>query len=183
MKELAGIPGTGKDDRVTKEDILNWLKNRKTDDHALSQPVSTSMPSGGDEIIEMDRIRQLIASHMVKSWETSPHVNSFVEADMTNIVNWRNKHKDAFEAREKIKLTFTPIIIEAIAKAVRDVPLVNVSVDGIKIIRHRNINIGMAVSLPNHNLIVPVIKNAGQRLPGYCEGMSATLPKEPVKAN
>jgi 2-oxoglutarate dehydrogenase E2 component (dihydrolipoamide succinyltransferase) len=164
MKELAAIPGTGKDDRVTKEDILNWLKNRKSDNYSAVPPTKPGVvASGEDQILEMDRIRQLIASHMVKSWETSPHVNSFVEADMTNIVNWRNKHKDGFENREKIKLTFTPIIIEAISKAVRDVPLVNVSVDGTKIILHKNINIGMAVALPNNNLIVPVIKNADQK--------------------
>lgn len=163
MKELAAIPGTGKDDRVTKEDILNWLKNKKSDERSFPQITTSVSPSGEDQIIEMDRIRQLIASHMVKSWETSPHVNSFVEADMTNIVNWRNKHKDGFEKREKIKLTITPILIEAIAKAVRDVPLVNVSVNGTKIIVHKNINIGMAVALPNNNLIVPVIKNADQK--------------------
>jgi 2-oxoglutarate dehydrogenase E2 component (dihydrolipoamide succinyltransferase) len=163
MKELAAIPGSGKDDRVTKEDILNWVKNKKTGDHKVPQASPPIVTSGEDQVIEMDRIRQLIAGHMVKSWETSPHVNSFVEADMTNIVNWRNMHKDAFEKREKIKLTFTPIIIEAIGKAVRDVPMVNVSVDGTKIIKHKNINIGMAVALPNNNLIVPVIKNADQK--------------------
>lgn len=163
MKELAAIPGTGKDDRVTKEDILNWLKNKKPDDRNIPQITPSVIPSGEDQIIEMDRIRQLVASHMVKSWETSPHVNSFIEADMTNIVNWRNKHKDVFEKREKIKLTFTPIFIEAIAKSVRDIPLVNVSVEGTKIIKHNNINVGMAVALPNNNLIVPVIKNADQK--------------------
>lgn len=163
MKELAAIPGTGKDDRVTKEDILNWLKNKKPDDRNIPQITPSVIPSGEDQIIEMDRIRQLVASHMVKSWETSPHVNSFIEADMTNIVNWRNKHKDVFEKREKIKLTFTPIFIEAIAKSVRDIPLVNVSVEGTKIIKHKNINVGMAVALPNNNLIVPVIKNADQK--------------------
>jgi len=163
MKDLAAIPGTGKDDRVTKEDILKWLKNKKPDGSAIPQMKPSIVTTGEDQIIEMDRIRQLIASHMVKSWETSPHVNSFVEADMTNIVNWRNKYKEAFEKREKIKLTITPILIEAIAKAVRDVPLVNVSIDGTKIIMHKNINIGMAVALPNNNLIVPVIKNGDQK--------------------
>lgn len=163
MKELAAIPGTGKDDRVTKEDILNWLKNKKPDEPNIPQITPSVVSSGEDQIIEMDRIRQLIANHMVRSWETSPHVNSFVEADMTNIVNWRNKHKDVFEKREKIKLTFTPIFIEAIAKAVRDIPFVNVSVEGTKIIKHKNINVGMAVALPNNNLIVPVIKNADQK--------------------
>ena len=145
-----------------RSDILNWLKNKKTDRN-IPHTAPAFVTSGEDEIIEMDRIRQLIATHMIKSWETSPHVNSFVEADMTNIVNWRNQHKEAFEKREKIKLTITPILIEAIAKAVRDVPLVNVSVDGTRIIRHKNINIGMAVALPNNNLIVPVIKNADQK--------------------
>jgi 2-oxoglutarate dehydrogenase E2 component (dihydrolipoamide succinyltransferase) len=160
MKDLSAIPGTGKDDRVTKEDILTWLKNKKPDEPTIPQ---ITIHSGEDQIIEMDRIRQIIANHMVRSWETSPHVNSFVEADMTNIVNWRNKHKDIFEKREKIRLTITPILIEAMAKAVRDVPLVNVSVDGTKIIIHKNVNIGMAVALPNNNLIVPVIKNADQK--------------------
>jgi len=162
MKELASVPGTGKDDRVTKEDILNWLKNKKPDEPNIPLITPYVVSSGEDQIIEMDRIRQLIANHMVRSWETSPHVNSFVEADMTNIVNWRNKHKEVFENREKIKLTFTPIFIEAIAKAVRDIPFVNVSVEGTKIIKHKNINVGMAVALPNNNLIVPVIKNADQ---------------------
>ncbi|MCX6251176.1 MAG: dihydrolipoamide acetyltransferase family protein [Bacteroidetes bacterium] len=163
MKELSNIPGTGKDDRVTKEDILNWVKTRKSADRPVPLPAQTIVNAVGDEIVEMDRIRQLISSHMSKSWETSPHVNSFMEVDMTRIANWRSKNKDSFEKRENIKLTFTPVIIESIAKAVRDVPQVNVSIDGTRIICHKNINIGMAVSLPNNGLIVPVIKNADQK--------------------
>jgi 2-oxoglutarate dehydrogenase E2 component (dihydrolipoamide succinyltransferase) len=111
----------------------------------------------------MDRIRQLISAHMVKSVQTSPHVTSFMEVDMTKAVAWRDKNKDAFQKRENEKLTFTPILIEAIAKAVRDYPLINVSVDNTKIIVHKNINVGMAVALPNYNLIVPVVKNADQK--------------------
>jgi 2-oxoglutarate dehydrogenase E2 component (dihydrolipoamide succinyltransferase) len=162
MTELSKIPGTGKDDRVTKEDLLNWVKNRKSTDLKVSQPVRPPVASGEDQVVEMDRIRQLISSHMSKSWETSPHVNSFMEVDMTRIANWREKNKDAFAKRENIKLTFTPVIIEAIARALRDLPQVNVSLDGTRIIYHKRINIGMAVALPNYNLIVPVIKNADQ---------------------
>jgi len=173
MKELSNIPGTGKDDRVTKEDILNWVKNRKSAGRPTQQPIQPIVHSGEDQVVEMDRIRQLISSHMSRSWETSPHVNSFMEVDMTRIVNWRSRNKDSFEKRENIKLTFTPLIIESIAKAVRDVPQVNVSVDGIRIIYHRNINIGMAVALPNYNLIVPVIKNADQKsLPGLIRSVT-----------
>ncbi len=163
MKELASIPGSGKDDRLTKEDILNYIRKRKKGDHTPAAPAVPVVPSGDDQVIEMDRIRQLIASHMSRSWETSPHVNSFVEIDMTNIVHWREKNKSLLEHREEQKLTFTPFFIEAIAKSVRDVPYVNVSMDGTKIILRRNINIGMAVALPNNNLIVPVIRNADQK--------------------
>ena len=111
----------------------------------------------------MDRIRQLISAHMVKSVQTSPHVTSFMEADVSKIVVWRDRNKDSFQKRENEKLTFTPILIDAIAKAVRDYPLINVSVDSTKIIVHQNINVGMAVALPNYNLIVPVVKNADQK--------------------
>jgi 2-oxoglutarate dehydrogenase E2 component (dihydrolipoamide succinyltransferase) len=162
MKELEDIPGSGKDGRVTKNDLLGYLENgKKPMTAATSGPVVSF--SGEDQIIEMDRIRQLISSHMVKSVQTSPHVTSFMEADVTKMVQWREKLKAAFLKKESEKLTFTPIFIEAIAKAVRDFPLINVSVDGPKIILHKNINIGMAVALPNFNLIVPVIKNADQK--------------------
>jgi 2-oxoglutarate dehydrogenase E2 component (dihydrolipoamide succinyltransferase) len=175
--ELDEIPGTGKDDRITKQDVLNYLKDRRqgikpVEHQAIAiaaaapvvapQTIQQIIP-GSDRIVEMDRIRQLIASHMVKSVQTSPHVTSFQEVDMTRIVQWREKNKDAFQKRENEKLTFTPVFIEAIAKAVRDFPLINVSVDGTKVIIHKNVNIGMAVSLPNFNLIVPVIRNASEK--------------------
>jgi 2-oxoglutarate dehydrogenase E2 component (dihydrolipoamide succinyltransferase) len=175
--ELDNIAGTGKDDRITKQDVLNYLKDRTQGIKPvenLPQAVAAAAPvlaapaiqqviPGEDRIMEMDRIRQLIASHMVKSVQTSAHVTSFQEVDMTRVVQWRDKNKDAFQKRENEKLTFTPVFIEAIAKAVRDFPLVNVSVDGTKVIIHKNVNIGMAVSLPNFNLIVPVIRSAHEK--------------------
>ena len=118
--------------------------------------------SGDVEVIEMDRMRKLIADHMVKSKQTSPHVTSFVEADVTNIVKWRNKYKKSFQDREGEKLTFTPIFIDAIVRAIKDFPMINISVEGDKIIRKKNINVGMAAALPSGNLIVPVIKNAAR---------------------
>ena len=171
--EMDAIPGTGKDDRVTKQDILNYLIERKSGSkpsekkavapqETLAEPISPVLP-GENQIIEMDRIRQIIANHMVKSVQTSPHVTSFMEVDMTRIVQWRDKNKEAFLKREHEKLTFTPIVIEAIAKSVRDFPMVNVSVEGTKIFLHKNVNIGMAVALPNFNLIVPVIHNAHEK--------------------
>jgi 2-oxoglutarate dehydrogenase E2 component (dihydrolipoamide succinyltransferase) len=188
--ELDNIKGTGKDDRLTKHDILNYVKERNLRPASAPPPppAETSKPApvhhgspapapviiplpetqqqvipGNDRIVEMDRIRQLIASHMVKSVQTSPHVTSFMEADMTRIVQWREKNKDAFQKRENAKLTFTPVFIEAIAKAVRDFPMVNVSLDGSKIIIHKSINVGMAVAMPNLNLIVPVVRNADEK--------------------
>jgi 2-oxoglutarate dehydrogenase E2 component (dihydrolipoamide succinyltransferase) len=180
--ELDSISGTGKDDRLTKQDLLNYMKDRQQGIKPMVQSPLSSGPAiavkeaaivapvtiqqvipGEDRIVEMDRIRQLIAGHMVKSVQTSPHVTSFQEVDMARIVHWRDKNKDVFFKREKAKLTFTPIFIEAIAKAVRDFPLMNVSVDGSKVIIHKNVNIGMAVSLPNFNLIVPVIRNAHEK--------------------
>lgn len=179
FSELDTIPGTGKGDRITKQDVLEYIRNRQSGIKASAVPLKTSEAStatpvppsttvqpiipGEDRIVEMDRIRQLIANHMVKSVQTSAHVTSFMEVDMSHVVKWRDKNKDAFQKKEKEKLTFTPIFIEAIAKAVRDYPMVNVSVDGPKIIVHKNINIGMAVALPNFNLIVPVIRNSDQK--------------------
>lgn len=178
MSELERIPGTGKDDRVTKSDILNYLQNRgnvttqqtvqveKSVTQApvvqeKSSPVVQSVSSNGNnEIVEMDRMRKLIADHMVMSKKTSPHVTSYVEVDMTPIVEWRNKIKPKFEKREGQKITFTPIFIEAIAKAIKDFPGINISVDGYNLIYKKDINIGMAAALPTGNLIVPVIKNA-----------------------
>jgi 2-oxoglutarate dehydrogenase E2 component (dihydrolipoamide succinyltransferase) len=175
--ELDSIPGTGKDGRVSKSDILKYLEDKKTgkvipsvsilaDKTSVSAKV-TEQPvvraGAGDEIIEMDRMRRLIADHMVMSKHTSPHVTMFHDVDMTTVVNWRNKIKDQFQKREGEKLTFTPIFIEAAAKALKDFPLVNASVDGYNIIKRKNINIGMATALPGGNLIVPVIKNADQK--------------------
>lgn len=182
IAELDTIAGSGKDGRVTKKDVLEYLSTRNdvpatpttaspsSSVRATSEPASkqasaitTSMsPSGGTEIIEMDRMRKLIAKHMVDSKHTSPHVTSFVEADVTNIVNWRNKNKNKFQEKYGEKITFTPIFLEAVAKAIRDFPLINISVEGDKIIVKKDINIGMAAALPSGNLIVPVIKNADQ---------------------
>jgi 2-oxoglutarate dehydrogenase E2 component (dihydrolipoamide succinyltransferase) len=169
FSELEKVPGTGKEGRVTKNDILHYLDSRSASvpQAVTAPPVAQPAPalsfSGENQIIEMDRIRQLIANHMVKSVQTSPHVTSFMEADVTRLVLWREKMKDAFLKKENEKLTFTPIFLDAIAKAVRDFPMINVSVDGSKIFLHKNINIGMAVALPNFNLIVPVIKNVDQK--------------------
>jgi 2-oxoglutarate dehydrogenase E2 component (dihydrolipoamide succinyltransferase) len=177
VAELESIAGTGKDSRVTKEDILNYVGSRKSEvgssKSAGSQPTkqnsqlpsSSSQPvsvNGGDEIVEMDRMRKLISGYMVASVQTSAHVQSFIEVDVTNIVKWRDRVKNAFEQREGEKLTFTPIFMEAVAKALKDFPGLNISVDGDFIIKRKNINLGMAAALPNGNLIVPVIKNADQ---------------------
>lgn len=180
MQELETLPGTGQDGRVTKKDILDYLQNRGTA-NSVAAPVNKSevvapvqLGGGavaahkepvvtineGDEIVEMDRMRKLISDHMVMSVHTSAHVTSYVEADVTNIVNWRNKVKKDFEKRENENITFTPIFMEAIVKAIKDFPLINVSVSGTSIIIRKNINIGMAAALPTGNLIVPVIKNA-----------------------
>ncbi|MDF2158073.1 dihydrolipoamide acetyltransferase family protein [Algoriphagus sp. CAU 1675] len=167
--ELARIPGTGKDGRVTKQDMMDYLKKR-TQPTASSQEKAPSIAeskvqvsiSATDEIIEMDRMRKMIAQRMVDSKRISPHVTSFVEADMTNIVLWREKNKDAYRAKYGESITYTPFFIEAIARAIRDFPMINISVDGDKIIKKKDINVGMAVALPSGNLIVPVIKNADQ---------------------
>lgn len=167
--ELDVLTGTGKDGRVTKQDIISYLPTRKKPEISAPQKNKTALTeihapkvvaSTGDEIVEMDRMRKLIADHMVMSKRVSPHVTSYVEADVTNLVKWRDKIKTSFEKREGEKITFTPVFIEAVAKAIRDFPMINVSVDGTKIILRKNINIGMAAALPTGNLIVPVIKNA-----------------------
>ena len=181
LSELETIIGSGSEGRVTKEDILSYLKNKTTAPvlekqaatapikitetaATISEPVVKSALSvnGGDEIIEMDRMRKLISGYMVASIQTSAHVQSFIEVDVTNIVKWREKVKNEFEKREGEKLTYTPIFMEAVAKAIRDFPAINISVDGDYIIKKKNINLGMAAALPNGNLIVPVIKNADQ---------------------
>jgi len=186
MSELETVPGTGKEGRVTKSDILAYVANRGNVSQpaaVTAAPIAPAAPAAGapavsqntpakvevktsfslnpgDEVIEMDRVRKLIADHMVMSKHTSPHVTSFVEADVTNLVNWRNRVKDSFKKREGENITFTPIFIEAVAKAIKDFPMINVSVDGSNIIKRKNINVGMAVAQQNGNLIVPVIKNA-----------------------
>lgn len=175
IEELASIGGSGKDGRVTKKDIISYVETRVEPTNLPASPVTTAAPkpivkpspatvlSGiGDEIIEMDRMRKLIANHMVMSKQTSPHVTSFVEADVTNIVQWRNKVKIQFQEREGEKITYTPLFIEAIVKAIKDFPLINITVDGDRIIKKKDINIGMAAALPTGNLIVPVIKRADQ---------------------
>ncbi len=164
--ELDRIPGSGKNGRVTKKDMLAFLKNRGAGSPGaqvagtnITTPASLTT-SGHTEIVEMDRMRRLIADHMVKSKHTSPHVTSFVEVDVTNLVNWRNRVKKAFLEKHGEKITFTPIFVEAVTRAIRDFPMVNVSVDGNNIIVKKDINVGLAVAQPSGNLIVPVIKNA-----------------------
>ena len=187
IAELEQINGSGKEGRVTKDDIIAYVKDRANKPTVSSAPKAETVVAeapkveakaeapkvdatpekkipvsvnGQDEIIEMDRMRKLISGYMTTSKQTSAHVQSFIEVDVTNIVNWRNKVKDAFEKREGEKLTFTPIFMEAVAKAIKDFPMINISVEGDYIIKKKNINLGMAAALPNGNLIVPVIKNA-----------------------
>lgn len=188
FSELESISGTGKDGRVTKNDILAYVQGKgktavvtanvaapvaqpvkqKVQEVVQEQPkeapqkAAPIMASGGDEVIAMSRMGKLIAKHMVDSVSTSAHVQSFIEVDVTNVVNWRNKVKASFEKQEGEKLTFTPIFMEAIAKALKKYPMMNISVDGDNVIKKKNINIGMAAALPDGNLIVPVIKNADQ---------------------
>ena len=169
ISELESISGSGKEGRVTKEDILKFVESRKSNvvvpvskSTTNSQQPTTISLNGGDEIVEMDRMRKLISGYMMASINTSAHVQSFIEVDVTNIWKWREKNKNEFEKREGEKLTFTPIFMEAVAKALKDFPGMNISVDGDYIIKKKNINLGMAASLPNGNLIVPVIKNADQ---------------------
>ena len=176
QSELDAISGTGSEGRVTKKDLLAYLENQgqkpATAPIPATAPVTSNVtevvsiprpavqPSAGDEIIEMDRMRKLIADHMVMSKQVSPHVTSFVEADVTNLVNWRNRVKKEFQEKTGENITFTPIFIEAVVRAIQDFPMINVSVNGTTIIKKKDINIGMATALPSGNLIVPVIKNA-----------------------
>ncbi len=176
LDELERIPGTGNEGRVTKSDILAFIVNKKDtsvstkDTKVVKKETPTAKPtstpslsvSGNQEVIEMDRMRKLIADHMIMSKQTSPHVTSFVEADVTSLVKWRNSVKEEFKKREGQNITFTPIFIEAVAKAIKDFPMINVSVDGTNIIVHKDVNIGMAAALPSGNLIVPVVKGADQ---------------------
>jgi 2-oxoglutarate dehydrogenase E2 component (dihydrolipoamide succinyltransferase) len=173
LEEVQSIPGSGIDGRIQKSDVFNYLKNRKyplqskpiTDSR---QPTTFPKPKinfveGKDRIVEMGRMRKMIADHMVYSKQTSPHVTSYLEVDVTNLVNWRNENKDTFQEKYGEKLTFTPIFIYAVAKAIQDFPLINVSVDENKIIVHKDINIGMATALPTGNLIVSVVKKANEK--------------------
>ncbi|WP_160137275.1 dihydrolipoamide acetyltransferase family protein [Chryseobacterium sp. c4a] len=174
--ELKSIKGSGLEGRITKEDILAYVANRGNQPAQqaapvqqtvaaptpVSAPAATITAAAGDEIIPMDRMRKIIAENMVKAKQIAPHVTSFIETDVTNVVKWRAKHKAAFEKREGEKLTFMPIFVKAVVKAIQDFPMINVSVSGENIIKKKNINIGMATALPDGNLIVPVIKNADQ---------------------
>ena len=166
--ELDRINGSGMDGRITRDDVIRYLDNKRSKKEAKAEeatvkPVPSPKGQQGDEIIEMDRVRKLIAEHMVMSKRTSPHVTSFIDADVTRMVAWRNRVKDIYLSREGQKLTLTPIFIDATARALSEFPMINISVDGNNIIKRKNINIGMATALPDGNLIVPVIKNANEK--------------------
>jgi len=174
IEELQSIPGSGVDGRLQKSDVFQYLKNRKYPLPSRKAEVeslkSSSYPKpkinyieGKDHIVEMDRMRKMIADHMVYSKQTSPHVTSYIEVDVTNLVDWRNKNKDEFLKKNNEKFTFTPVFVQAVAKAINNFPMINVSVDGANIIVHKDINIGMATALPSGNLIVPVVKNANEK--------------------
>ena len=200
MQELESISGTGADGRVTKEDILGYIDKKKKGILPSAKPESTpkqqtpqplvnkaeqqtsvvASTSGNNnvEIIEMDRMRKLIAQHMVNSINTSAHVSSFVECDVTNIVRWREKHKQAFQKREGFSLSFMPIFVEAISKAIKDYPMINISVEGDKILLKKDVNIGIATALPSGNLIVPVVKNCDQKsILGIAKAINAIVQK------
>lgn len=202
MSELDAIQGTGMDGRVTKEDILEYIDKKKkgiqstqsTPQVSMQTPevksttpkkvvekvtsVNATSKDSNIEIIEMDRMRKLIAQHMLNSRKTSAHVSSFVECDVTNIVRWREKHKGAFQKREGFSLSYMPIFVEAIVKAIKDYPMINVSVDGDKIIKKKDINVGVATALPTGNLIVPVVKQADQKsLLGIAKAMNTMVVK------
>ena len=192
-EELKSIQGRGLEGRITKEDILEFVSNRGNakpaqqpkaveSNASAPRPVQVSAPAvtanEGDEIIQMDRMRKIIAENMLLSKQISPHVSSFIETDVTNIVKWRVKNKSSFEKREGEKLTYMPIFVRAVVKAIQDFPMINISVDGDKIIKRKNINIGIATALPDGNLIVPVIKNADQlSLSGLAKAINALVDK------
>ncbi len=175
IEELQSIPGSGTDGRLQKSDVFHYLKNRKYPLKSIpttnnQQPTTSTYPKpkinfveGKDHIVEMDRMRKMIADHMVYSKQTSPHVTSYIEVDVTDLVNWRNENKDKFQEKYNEKLTFTPVFVQAVAKAIQDFPMINVSVDDKNIIVHKDIHIGMATALPSGNLIVPVVKNANEK--------------------
>jgi len=193
-EELKSIQGRGLEGRITKEDILEYVSNRgnaktaqqpkaaESNASSAPKPIQTSAPAvtanEGDEIIQMDRMRKIIAENMLLSKQISPHVSSFIETDVTNIVKWRAKNKSSFEKREGEKLTYMPIFVRAVVKAIQDFPMINISVDGDKIIKRKNINIGIATALPDGNLIVPVIKNADQlSLSGLAKAINTLVDK------
>ena len=193
-EELKSIQGRGLEGRITKEDILEYVSNRgnaktaqqpkaaESNASSAPKPVQASAPAitanEGDEIIQMDRMRKIIAENMLLSKQISPHVSSFIETDVTNIVKWRAKNKSSFEKREGEKLTYMPIFVRAVVKAIQDFPMINISVDGDKIIKRKNINIGIATALPDGNLIVPVIKNADQlSLSGLAKAINTLVDK------
>jgi dihydrolipoyllysine-residue (2-methylpropanoyl)transferase len=193
-EELKSIQGRGLEGRITKEDILEFVSNRgnvkpaqqpkvvESNASSVPKPVQASAlvvtANEGDEIIQMDRMRKIIAENMLLSKQISPHVSSFIETDVTNIVKWRAKNKSSFEKREGEKLTYMPIFVRAVVKAIQDFPMINISVDGDKIIKRKNINIGIATALPDGNLIVPVIKNADQlSLSGLAKAINALVDK------
>jgi len=172
FEELARIPATGNDGRLRKSDVFSYIAQGRP--YKYVQPFVNQDPTayripqlkfdkGKGKVVEMDRMRQMIADHMVYSKHTSPHVTAYVEADLTELVAWRNKHKEAFQKKYKERLTFTPLFVEAVAKAIKDYPMINASVDGKNIIVKENINIGMAAALPSGNLIVPVVKYADKK--------------------
>lgn len=175
IEELQTIQGSGIEGRLQKSDVFNYLKNRKYPLKSNPKPEThnsqlSSYPKpkinfeeGKDRIVEMDRMRKMIADHMVYSKQTSPHVTSYLEVDVTDLVNWRNENKQKFQEKYNEKLTFTPVFVQAVAKAIQDFPMINVSVDEKNIIVHKDINIGMATALPSGNLIVPVVKNANEK--------------------
>lgn len=174
LEEVQSIPGSGTEGRIQKSDVFNYLKSRKYPLQSRKLEVENQKTStypkpkinyveGKDRIVEMDRMRKMIADHMVYSKQTSPHVTSYIEVDVTNLVDWRNVNKDKFQEKHNEKLTFTPIFVQAVAKAIEDFPLINVSVDEKKIYVHKDINVGMATALPSGNLIVPVVRNANEK--------------------
>ncbi len=172
FEELARIPATGKENRLRKSDVFNYIKEGRpfkfsqaaaTHDSTAYRIPQLKLNKGKGKIVEMDRMRQMIADHMVYSKHTSPHVTAYVEADLTELVKWRNENKIAFQKKHNERLTFTPLFVEAVAKAIKDFPMINVSLDGKSIIVKKDINVGMATALPSGNLIVPVVKNADKK--------------------
>lgn len=184
--DILQIKGSGRDGRISKNDVLNYIQNKpfkaniSSDTLSKSNVISSSSFGAKDEIIEMDKMRQMISKHMKKSKQTSPHVTAYVEPDVTNFVKWREENKVAFEAKYKQKLTFTPLIVDCVVRAIKDFPMMNVSVDETetKIIKHNEINIGIATALPNNNLIVPVIRQANElNLEGLAKNVNSIVDK------